>query len=103
MHKDIDGLCKCLIVHVSDACHAENVCDLVWVDKHGSGAVRDYRLNKTRDSEHARFYVHMTITQAWNDVATVSLDDFGLLANTVGGIRAAISKSAFTDGYVLVF
>lgn len=94
MYEDVDGLGQGFVVHVFDASHTEDVRDFVWVNEHGCGAVGDDGLGEAGDGEHARFDVHVTVAKAREDVTAIGVDDFGVVADAMGGVRAAVGKAA---------
>ena len=89
-----------LVCHQFDALQPEDIGDLVRVDEHAGGAVRQDRPHKLGHGQHARFDVHMPIQQARHQVLAVCFDDACLLADGMGGIRADIGDPTILDGNI---
>ena len=91
LHEDVDGLAGRLVHHQAHAAQAENVGDLVRVDEHAGGAVRQHGADELGHRQHARFDVHVRVQQPGHQISPAGLDDLGVRADGVAGILANVS------------
>jgi hypothetical protein len=82
---------SCIRLHAGQAQHVGN---LVGVNEHAGGAVRDDGAGKFGDGDHAAFDVHVGVAQAGDEVTAVPRNDIGTLSNRVAGIRADVGDTA---------
>ena len=97
---DVDGRGERLVMHQADAFEAEHVGDLVRIDEHRGGAVRDDGAAEFGDRHHAALDMHVAVAQARHQVAPAGIDHLGALADGVAGVRPAIGEAARDDGKV---
>ena len=89
-----------LVVHQPHAGQAEDVGDLVWVDEHAGRPVGNDGAGELGYGDHAALDVHVGIAQAGDKVALFGLNDAGLWANRMAGIRPNVGDAAAVDGHV---
>ena len=75
-----------LLEHPADPVEPEDVGDLVVVDEHGRGAVRQDRLGEARDGHHRRLDVHVRVDEPGHEKGAVGLEQARLRPARVGGV-----------------
>ena len=75
-----------LLEHPADAVEPEDVGDLVVVDEHGRGAVRQDRLGEARDGHHRRLDVHVRVDEPGHEKGAVGVEHARLRPARVGGV-----------------
>ncbi|MCY1237915.1 hypothetical protein D9M72_506280 [compost metagenome] len=60
--------------------------------------MRDHRAGKFGDGDETAFDMHVGVAKAGHQVAAVRIDDLGVGADRVAGVRADIGEAASFDG-----
>ena len=76
-----------LLEHPTDAVEPEDVGDLVIVDEHRRGAVRQDRLGEARDGHHRRLDVHVRVDEPGHEMGTVGVEHARLRSRACGRRR----------------
>ena len=103
LRPDVYGLHQGFVMHQSHARQAKDIGDLVGVCEHAGGAVWNNSGGKFRRCEHAAFDVHVTITEAWDHISPVGIDNFGLGTNAVACIRHHTGNASMFDCNVVIW
>ena len=75
-----------LLEHPADPVEPEDVGDLVVVDEHGRGAVRQDRLGEARHGHHRRLDVQVRVDEPGHEKGAVGLEQARLRPARVGGV-----------------
>ena len=94
LHIDVDGQAPRLVVHQPDAGQAQDVRDLVRVDEHRGGAVRDHGADELGHGDEAAFDMHVRVDETRDKVAAGGVDDLGPRAYGVGRVGADIGEAS---------
>ncbi len=73
LHPDIDGQRHGFVMHEPHAAHSEHIGDLMRIDEHGRGAMRDHRAREFRHRQHAAFDMHMSVAKTGHEIAARAL------------------------------
>ena len=84
--QDLELQPAALLEHPADAVEPEDVGDLVIVDEHGRGAVRQDRLGEARHGHHRRLHVHVGVDEPWHEERPVGIEYARLRPARVGGV-----------------
>ena len=100
LHEDVDRQAHRLVMHQAHAGQAQHIGDLVRIDEHRGGAMRDHGAGEFGDRHHAALDMHVAIAQTRHHVAALGFDDFCLRPDGVRGIGPDIGETASGDGDV---
>ena len=103
MGEYVNGLQHGFVMHQTHTAQAQNIGDFMGVGKHGRGAMCNYGAGKFGRGQHARFDVHMCVTQTRDHVTPVGLDHLRVRPNAMGCICSAIRETAILDCDIVIF
>ena len=96
LHEHVDGEARGLVVHQPNAGKSKHVADLVRVDEHARGAMRDDGAGELGRRNHAALDVHVAVAQARHEITAGGVDERRCRSDGVTG-RADDRKSARGD------
>ncbi len=88
LNEDMNGLFARFVDHQTHAAKSQHVGNLVRVDEHPGGTMRDDRPDKLRDGEHPRFDVHVAVEKPRDQIASRSVQHLRILTYSVRRIAA---------------
>ena len=101
--EDVDRLHQRFVMHHAHTGQAEDIGDLMRIGEHRRRTMGDHRAGEFCRGQHAGFDVHMPVTKAGDHVAPVCLDNLGLRAGHIAGIRHNGGDPAGGDGDVVAW